>query len=123
MDAINGATKPRKRKVGWMDWFLESTPVGRGILFDKARGRGRGRARARVGAGVGVTLTLTLTLTLTPTLLCDQAGKTVAKQTKGKYPAPVAILKCAKAGMESGHTKGSEIERQQFGVLAATSAP
>ena len=47
----------------------------------------------------------------------------MAKQTKGKYPAPVAILKCAKAGMESGHTKGSEIERQQFGVLAATSAP
>ena len=32
-------------------------------------------------------------------------------------------LKCARAGMESGHTKGSEIERQQFGVLAATSAP
>ena len=48
VDAINGATKPRKRKVGWMDWFLESTPVGRGILFDKARGRGRGRVRARV---------------------------------------------------------------------------
>lgn len=83
VDAISGATKPRKRKVGWVDWFLESTPVGRRVLFDKA-------------------------------------GKTVAKQTKGKYPAPVAILKCAQAGMEAGHVKGSEIERQQFGVLAAT---
>ena len=66
-----------------MDWFLESTSIGRGILFDKA-------------------------------------GKTVAKQTKGKYPAPLAILECAKAGMEGGHTKGSEVERQQFGKLAAT---
>ena len=84
MDAINGTTKPRKRKLGWMDWFLERTSVGRGILFDKA-------------------------------------GKTVAKQTKGKYPAPLAILECAKAGMEGGHIKGSEVERQRFGKLAATS--
>ena len=63
-----------------MDWFLESTSIGRGILFDKA-------------------------------------GKTVAKQTKGKYPAPLAILECAKAGMEAGHGKGSQVERQQFGKV------
>ena len=46
MDAISGATKPRKRKVGWVDWFLESTPVGRRVLFDKVR--------ARLGFGFGL---------------------------------------------------------------------
>jgi hypothetical protein len=45
VDAISGATKPRKRKVGWVDWFLESTPVGRRVLFDKVR--------ARLGFGFG----------------------------------------------------------------------
>jgi enoyl-CoA hydratase/long-chain 3-hydroxyacyl-CoA dehydrogenase len=84
MDAVSGAIKPRKRKAGWMDWFLESTGVGRGVLF-------------------------------------NQAAKGVAKQTKGKYPAPVAILECAKTGLEAGHTKGSHVERQKFGELAATS--
>lgn len=83
VDAVNGAVKPRKRKVGWMDWFLESTSVGRRVMF-------------------------------------SQAEKGVVKQTKGKYPAPLAIIECAKAGMEGGHAKGSQIERQKFGELAAT---
>ena len=50
----------------------------------------------------------------------DQAAKTVAKQTKGKYPAPNAILQCAKTGIESGHATGSKIEREKFGELADT---
>ena len=54
MDAISGATKPRKRKVGWVDWFLESTPVGRRVLFDKVR--------ARLGFGFGFGLGLGLGL-------------------------------------------------------------
>jgi enoyl-CoA hydratase/long-chain 3-hydroxyacyl-CoA dehydrogenase len=81
--AAAGVQKPRKRKVGWMDWFLESTSLGRYVLF-------------------------------------NQAAKGVAKATNGKYPAPVAILECAKTGMEAGHGKGSEVERQKFGQLAAT---
>jgi enoyl-CoA hydratase/long-chain 3-hydroxyacyl-CoA dehydrogenase len=83
LDAAEGRVKPRSRKKGWMDWFLESTAPGRYVMFDKA-------------------------------------AKTVAKQTKGKYPAPVAILECAKTGIESGHTVGSQIERKKFGELAAT---
>lgn len=26
---------PQKRKLSWMDWFLEKTPVGRNIMFSK----------------------------------------------------------------------------------------
>lgn len=29
--------------------------------------------------------------------------------SKGKYPAPPAILECAKAGLESGHAAGSKV--------------
>ncbi|EOD31453.1 putative hydroxyacyl-coenzyme A dehydrogenase/3-ketoacyl-coenzyme A thiolase/enoyl-coenzyme A hydratase alpha subunit [Emiliania huxleyi CCMP1516] len=84
LDAASGKTKPRQRKLGWMDWFLEKTPPGRKLLF-------------------------------------DQATKAMLKQTKGNYPAPPAILECAKAGLEAGHTAGSTVERQLFGKLAATS--
>ena len=80
---VSGDLKPRKRKKGWMDWFLEDTSIGRKVMF-------------------------------------GQAAKTVQKQTKGKYPAPNAILECAKVGLEQGHTVGSQVERQKFGELAAT---
>lgn len=83
VEAADGKIKPRKRKLGWMDWFLEKTPIGRKVLF-------------------------------------DQAGKAMQKQTKGKYPAPPAILECAKAGLEGGHAVGSKLERELFGKLAAT---
>ena len=42
------------------------------------------------------------------------------KQTKGNYPAPPAILECARAGIEGGHTVGSKKERELFGMLAGT---
>jgi len=32
----DGTTKPKMRKLGWMDWFLEKTPVGRNIMFNQA---------------------------------------------------------------------------------------
>jgi len=31
-----GTAKPKMRKLGWMDWFLEKTPVGRNLMFKKA---------------------------------------------------------------------------------------
>jgi enoyl-CoA hydratase/long-chain 3-hydroxyacyl-CoA dehydrogenase len=31
-----GSLKPRTRKLGWMDWFLEKTSIGRKVMFDKA---------------------------------------------------------------------------------------
>jgi len=84
LDAASGALKPKARKLGWMDWFLEKTPPGRNLLF-------------------------------------SQATKKMEKATKGKYPAPPAILECAKAGLESGHSAGSKAERDLFGKLSATS--
>jgi len=83
LQLASGEIKPKKRKQGWMDWFLESTPPGRYLLF-------------------------------------SQASKKAMKATKGKYPAPPAILSCAKAGMEGGHMAGSTVERTEFGKLAVT---
>jgi len=31
-----GTLKPRERKLGWTDWFLEKTPIGRKVMFDQA---------------------------------------------------------------------------------------
>ena len=66
---IDGGMKPKTRKLGWMDWFLEKTPVGRHLMF-------------------------------------KQATEKVMKQTKGKYPAPLAILECARPA-SSRPTAGS----------------
>jgi len=33
---IDGSVKPKPRKLGWTDWFLEKTPVGRAIMFSQA---------------------------------------------------------------------------------------
>jgi enoyl-CoA hydratase/long-chain 3-hydroxyacyl-CoA dehydrogenase len=54
-------------------------------------------------------------------VMFDQAEKKVTKTTKGKYPAPYAILECTKAGLEGGHEAGSKVERERFGELAVTS--
>jgi len=53
-------------------------------------------------------------------LMFSQATKKMEKATKKKYPAPPAILECAKAGLESGHAAGSKAERELFGMLSAT---
>jgi len=33
---IAGTSKPKARKLGWTDWFLEKTPVGRYVMFSQA---------------------------------------------------------------------------------------
>jgi enoyl-CoA hydratase/long-chain 3-hydroxyacyl-CoA dehydrogenase len=83
LQLASGELKPKSRKLGWMDWALEKTPMGRSVMF-------------------------------------NQASKKVMKMTKGKYPAPLAIIECAKAGLEQGHDGGSKIERERFGQLAVT---
>jgi enoyl-CoA hydratase/long-chain 3-hydroxyacyl-CoA dehydrogenase len=52
--------------------------------------------------------------------LFQQAEKKVLKQTKGKYPAPLAILECAKTGLAEGHAAGSKKEAALFGELSQT---
>lgn len=53
-------------------------------------------------------------------LMFKKATEKVMKQTKGKYPAPLAILECAKTGLESGHAAGSAKEAELFGSLSQT---
>ena len=43
-------------------------------------------------------------------VMFNQAAKKVQKLTKGKYPAPTAILECAKTGLAEGHAAGSKKE-------------
>lgn len=49
-----------------------------------------------------------------------QAKKTVMRQTKGNYPAPLKILGCVKTGMEKGYTAGREAETKGFTELVFT---
>ena len=53
-------------------------------------------------------------------MMFGQAAKTVQKASKGKYPAPPAILACARTGLEQGHAAGSKAERERFAELALT---
>lgn len=53
-------------------------------------------------------------------MMFGKAKETVMKQTSGKYPAPLAIIDCVKAGLEGGHETGSKMERERFGELAVT---
>eukprot|EP01102_Stenamoeba_stenopodia_P012371 TRINITY_DN3899_c0_g1_i1.p1 TRINITY_DN3899_c0_g1~~TRINITY_DN3899_c0_g1_i1.p1 ORF type:complete len:555 (+),score=197.31 TRINITY_DN3899_c0_g1_i1:334-1998(+) len=53
-------------------------------------------------------------------LVFSQALKMVQKQTKGKYPAPLAILDVIKEGMENGMKAGLEKEAKEFGRLSQT---
>ena len=38
-EMIAGTYKPKKRTLGWMDWFLEQTSVGRNLMFKQVRAR------------------------------------------------------------------------------------
>jgi len=53
-------------------------------------------------------------------LMFSKANEAVAKKTGGKYPAPPAILRVARAGLEGGHKTGSAAEASEFGKLAVT---
>jgi enoyl-CoA hydratase/long-chain 3-hydroxyacyl-CoA dehydrogenase len=53
-------------------------------------------------------------------VLFSQAGKQIEKAAQGHYPAPLAILECVRAGVESGFEAGSAKEREHFGSLGMT---
>jgi enoyl-CoA hydratase/carnithine racemase len=36
----SGELRPKSRKLSWMDWFLERTPIGRSVLFSQAAKKG-----------------------------------------------------------------------------------
>jgi len=50
----------------------------------------------------------------------SKARATVMGQTKGLYPAPLAILDVVKTGLEKGSEAGYEAEAQAFGKLGVT---
>jgi enoyl-CoA hydratase / long-chain 3-hydroxyacyl-CoA dehydrogenase len=56
-------------------------------------------------------------------LIFSQVEKMIAKNTNGKYPAPLAIIDCIKYGISQSSTDQNErfrFEREQFAKLAAT---
>lgn len=53
-------------------------------------------------------------------IVYSQAKKTVLKQTKGNYPAPLRIIESVKVGLEKGYAKGREAETMGFVDLAET---
>lgn len=53
-------------------------------------------------------------------IMFDQARKTVAKKTKGNYPAPNKIIECVEKGMSQGMEAGLAIEARNFGQLVVS---
>ncbi|RDX38449.1 fatty acid oxidation complex subunit alpha FadJ [Kangiella sp. HD9-110m-PIT-SAG07] len=53
-------------------------------------------------------------------IIFDQARKTVAKKTKGNYPAPKKIIECVDKGMSQGMKAGLAIEARNFGQLVVS---
>lgn len=82
-ELAEGKLKRKEKKAGVVQWLLEGNPIGRSILFKKAR-----------------------------EMIQKQAGK--------NYPAPYAILDCIETGVNQGHSAGSKVEREKFGVLGMT---
>lgn len=54
-------------------------------------------------------------------IVFNKAGEMVEKKTGGHYPAPKLILEAAQAGVESGLTKGLDVEASNFAKLGMTS--
>ncbi len=50
-----------------------------------------------------------------------KAGETVARKTFGLYPAPPAILRCVRSGLEDGIEKGLQTESKEFDLLHQSS--
>ena len=61
-------------------------------------------------------------LTHTPArnIAFSKARKTVLRQTRGNYPAPLEIIESVKAGLSKNRTEGFETERTLFSKLAFT---
>jgi len=53
-------------------------------------------------------------------LVLNAARKRVARQTRGLYPAPPAILDCVETGLKRGRAAGLAKESDYFGKLAVT---
>ncbi|MEX1310775.1 MAG: 3-hydroxyacyl-CoA dehydrogenase NAD-binding domain-containing protein [Candidatus Sulfomarinibacteraceae bacterium] len=50
--------------------------------------------------------------------ILKEAGKQVARRTRGLYPAPPAILDCVSTGLKKGRLAGLDRESYYFGILA-----
>lgn len=53
-------------------------------------------------------------------IIFKKARQMVMKQTKGNYPAPLAIIDCVEYGMNNGLEAGLKYECKRFGKLAMT---
>jgi enoyl-CoA hydratase/long-chain 3-hydroxyacyl-CoA dehydrogenase len=49
-EAARGSLKPKVRKLGWMDWFLEKTPPGRALMFQQAEKKVRKQTNGKYPA-------------------------------------------------------------------------
>ena len=53
-------------------------------------------------------------------LILKKARERTERQTRGNYPAPLAILDCVETGLKHGRTAGLARESEYFGQLATT---
>lgn len=109
---------PKAKKMGLVDLVVDPAALERNaVLFAEQAAAGINKPRVRKLSWMDTILEKT---PFGRNMMFKQAKATVLKQTKGKMPAPLTILEVAKAGLESGHTAGSKVEAEGFGMLAAT---
>ncbi len=121
---------PKALKANLIDLALAPEGLVQGALAHAAalvEGRALKRAKAPIalkglGAQESDMLRVWTETQLAPAraLITRQALKAARRQTKGHYPAPEAIVACARFGLEAGMEEGLAREAKAFGELWAT---
>jgi len=84
--------------------------VAKGLVDGSIKAKGRKKVLADKIMDIGVVRNYVF----------KQARNQVMRQTKGLYPAPLAILDVAKKGLEKGVSAGQKAEAAEFGLLSQT---
>jgi 3-hydroxyacyl-CoA dehydrogenase / enoyl-CoA hydratase / 3-hydroxybutyryl-CoA epimerase len=123
LDMILTGRNVRAKKalqMGLIDEMVHPS-ILRDIAVKRARELGRGAKKRSIGRK---SLTLTdIALEKNPAgraVVFRQAGERVRKQTRGRYPAPLAAMDAVRAGYSLGREGGLAEEARLFGQVAVT---
>lgn len=119
MELTGKNIRPEKaRKMGLVDQLVKPQDLEK-IAIETAKGLAEGKIKIKPREKKLLEKILEGT-PITRAILFGQARKMVMKQTRGLYPAPLAILDVIKNGINKPIEKGLEFEAEQFGRLTQT---
>mmetsp|Transcript_4147 Transcript_4147/g.11582 ORF Transcript_4147/g.11582 Transcript_4147/m.11582 type:complete len:744 (+) Transcript_4147:2-2233(+) len=109
---------PRAKKMGLVDTVVDTNALENSAL-QAARGLVAGTVKKSKPKKNRMTRFLEAPV-VRDKLTFAKARETVLKKTRGNYPAPLAIIDCVQEGLNSGATRGYEVESRRFGELGMT---